>query len=154
MIKELNYDLKKEDVLRFLRYHYYRNKALYLAFLIILIAGLVLSFMGKFETGIPIIIIGILIIVSLPGACTRGYKTQNIEIILNNESQTFNTKHIIGNTEYNWSNIEKICNTKYNFLIYILKNQAIIIPKRIFENEQEMNETWELIQECYNKNKQ
>ena len=59
-----------------------------------------------------------------------------------------------GHSEIKWSQMYKLYKSKHLFLIYMTKNQAIIIPKRIFESEQEMNETWELIQECYNKNRE
>ena len=53
-------------------------------------------------------------------------------------------------TVYFWSKIKAIENTKSSILIYISDRQAIIIPKRIFESEQEINNFWNEVKNKYN----
>lgn len=54
-----------------------------------------------------------------------------------------------GESLFNWKNIKDIYNTKRNILIFVSNRQAIIIPKRIFESEQELNEFWNEVQNKY-----
>lgn len=77
----------------------------------------------------------------------------NRNLILNTEDLTLKAKSFIeaAYVTYDLSKVHSIENSEYNILIFVTKQLAIIIPKRIFETEQEMNETWNLIQECYNK---
>ena len=54
-----------------------------------------------------------------------------------------------GESLFNWKNVKDIYNTKRNILIFVSDRQAIIIPKRIFESEQELNEFWNEVQNKY-----
>ena len=82
------------------------------------------------------------------------YENQKLNLIINSDENTFINNDGVSTTVTNWNRVLKIDNAKNSILIYIATNRAYIIPKRIFKTEQEMNETWELIQECYNKNRE
>jgi hypothetical protein len=62
----------------------------------------------------------------------------------------FTEEKIILNTEtayeeLRWSAIEKIRETKDHLFIFVSVNQAILIPKRIFSTEDELNLVKQLI---------
>ena len=165
MIKELKYDLTKEDMEKSLSaLNNISNKGItklqIFGFLIILFLAIILSILTGMFLFSSIIIILFLILMLLPKGnksfvkILGKYETQKFNIIINSDKNTFTNKNDVSTTVVNWDKILKIDNTKDSLLIFTAKNMAFIIPKRIFESEQDMNETWELIQECYNKNKQ
>lgn len=158
MIKELNYELTKKDVFKFLFFHQFKNKLVVIGLLIIVLLIFISSiciYMYEPTNYLPLICIAIFIIAFLIGPVISicMFKKSILNIKIDSESPVIVCDNVYGHSELNWNQIHKLYKTKHSFLIYITKNQAIVIPKRIFENEQEMNETWELIQECYNKNR-
>ena len=54
-----------------------------------------------------------------------------------------------GESSYTWNNVKDIYNTKRNILIFVSERQAIVVPKRIFSNEQEANAFWTFVSSCY-----
>ncbi len=51
----------------------------------------------------------------------------------------------------NWSGIINISNQKHSILLFLGDRIFILLPKRIFANEEELNNCWNYIQDCYNK---
>lgn len=49
-----------------------------------------------------------------------------------------------------WNCVKDIYNKKYNLLIFIADMQALIIPKRVFNSSDEINNWWQYLQNCYN----
>lgn len=178
MIKELKYELTKEDLGNFVkdalcikRYKKERlNTAIILAFIPII--GLIITIIqiiiqkpnNIFDYLFPFVFL--LFIFAGFGYFMYSAILKSSALKLNKDTDFLNNKVIINSeldtiielnnsySEYNWSKIKDIHNLKYNIIIFTQPYIAIIIPKRIFETEQEMNETWELIQECYNKYKE
>ena len=56
-----------------------------------------------------------------------------------------------GESSFTWNNVKDIYNTKKNILIFVSDRQAIVVPKRVFGSEQEVNEFWNLVSSCYQK---
>lgn len=54
---------------------------------------------------------------------------------------------------FEWSTVKDIYNKKHSILVFISDFQAIFIPKRIFNSENEINELWDYMQTCYNNAK-
>ena len=165
MIKELNYDLTKEDLMKGLgTINSLSNNSIS----IIQIVGFIIIVFLAILTGVfsrdylfPVFIIVFFTILMFLSKGKKSfvkilgkYETQTFNLIINSDENTFINKNDISTTVINWNKVLKIDNTKDSMLIYTTTSAAIIIPKRIFETEQEMNETWELIQECYNKYKE
>lgn len=72
----------------------------------------------------------------------------NYEISISAENITRTNKN--GVSKFNWETIKDIYDTKYNYLIFISDLQAIIIPKRCFENEEQGQDFYNTIQKYYN----
>lgn len=51
---------------------------------------------------------------------------------------------------YKWSAVKDLYNKKYNIVIFISDIGAIIIPKRIFNSEEEITDCWNYLNDCYN----
>ena len=75
---------------------------------------------------------------------------KNYELIIENNfiKRTSGTIEI----SFAWNNVKEIYNTPKNLLIFLGGRQAIFIPKRIFNNEQEINDLWNFILSCYQNN--
>ena len=63
---------------------------------------------------------------------------------------TFDSTKVIiqsqhSNSEINWSAFEKLGETKNHFFLFVTVNQAVLIPKRILNNNQEIDELRNLI---------
>lgn len=71
----------------------------------------------------------------------------NYELSISGENITRTNKN--GINIFNWDKIKDIYDTKYNYLIFISDRQAIIIPKRCFENEEQGKEFYNNIQKYY-----
>lgn len=157
MIKELNFTLTKRDCMYSFAFHNFKINFKWFIFRLLFFAFATFCFFKNLDIFNSIIFVLAITIILLyiisPITDTLKLENSKVYIKIDSNKNTF-TSSSLAVIEYNWSYIKKIYNTKYHFLIYLLKDMAIIIPKRIFESEQEMNETWELIQECYNKNKQ
>lgn len=72
----------------------------------------------------------------------------NYELSISEENITRTNKN--GVSMFNWETIKDIYDTKYNYLIFTSDLQAIIIPKRCFENEEEGKNFYNNIQKYYN----
>ena len=164
MIKELEYDLTKEDMEKGIRDFPPAKRGItkiqIFGFLIIVLLAIICGiFSGEYLFPI-LIIIFFLILMFLPKGKMSfikifgEYENQKLNLIINSDENTFINNDGVSTTVTNWNRVLKIDNAKNSILIYIATNRAYIIPKRIFKTEQEMNETWELIQECYNKNRE
>lgn len=75
----------------------------------------------------------------------------NYELSISEENITRTNKN--GMSVFNWETVKDIYNTRHNYLIFTSDLQAIIIPKRCFENEEQSNEFYSNIQKYYNENK-
>ena len=51
---------------------------------------------------------------------------------------------------YKWNSIKNIHNTKNLLIIFVSDLHGLIIPKRIFNSEKEIDNFWKYIQDCYN----
>ena len=174
MIKELNYDLTKEDLINFAKdcvyAKQYKKQRWIFSCIFMIVYFLIFLFLFNLDginsinlicavvgTFIGTIIMYFLYPSKLKQSVknfSKGIDLSDNTIIINSDSNTFKGSSKRGTSEWNWSEFKYIYNFKYSILLFFQEYQAIFIPKRIFESEQEMNETWELIQECYNKNKQ
>ncbi|MCR4881015.1 MAG: YcxB family protein [bacterium] len=90
---------------------------------------------------------------SLVKVFLENINTRKIYLELNSEEENFICKEDIGDTLVHWRKVPKIDNNQHSFLIFTGNNSAYIIPKRIFSSENECNEVWNLIQECFNKSR-
>jgi hypothetical protein len=72
----------------------------------------------------------------------------NYEISISEENLTRTNKN--GISVFNWETTKYIYDTKYNYLIFTSDLQAIIIPKRCFENEERGKDFYNNIQKYYN----
>ena len=174
MIKELKYDLTKEDLINFAKdcvhaKQYKKQRWIFscilgiIYFIILLIlfnldgfncTNLICTVVGTFITTIIMYFLYPLRLKQSVKNFSKGIDLNDNTIIINSDSNTFKGSSKRGSSEWNWSEFKYIYNFKYSILLFFQEYQAIFIPKRIFESEQEMNETWELIQECYNKNRE
>ncbi len=50
-----------------------------------------------------------------------------------------------------WSGVVHIANQNDTILLFIGDRMFILLPKRIFANDEELNNCWSYIQDCYNK---
>lgn len=75
----------------------------------------------------------------------------NYEITISEENITRTNKN--GTQIFNWGTIKDLYDTKYNYLIFTSDLQAIIIPKRCFENEEQRKQFYNQVQAYYNKTK-
>ena len=50
---------------------------------------------------------------------------------------------------HKWSAVKDLYNKKYNILVFVSDMRAILIPKRIFNSEEEMANCWNYLNECY-----
>lgn len=57
------------------------------------------------------------------------------------------------NVQYNLNKIIDIFNKKNNILIFVTEKMSLIIPKRAFQNKEEMNNFWNKLEELYNKSR-
>jgi len=78
---------------------------------------------------------------------TKG-KDKNYEVNIDDNERIKITSRD-SETIYYWSKIKAIENTKSNILIFVSERLAFIIPKRIFESEQKLNEFWNEVQNKY-----
>ena len=74
---------------------------------------------------------------------------KNYELII--EEDIIKRTSSSGENLFNWNNVRDIYNTKRNIIIFISDRQAIIIPKRIFNSEQEINNFWNSVSAFYRK---
>jgi hypothetical protein len=117
--------------------HWFSIIAFVISFIIALLLLIIIGILGQIIFG------GLAIKLQMKGI-DRSTKA------LINDSEITN-ENSMGKTTYNWSAAKGVYNKKHNILIFIGPIQAIVIPKRIFNTEQEIEETWNYIQECYNK---
>jgi len=75
----------------------------------------------------------------------------NFEVSISKENITRINKN--STLIINWETIKDLYDTKHHYLIFISDRQAVIIPKRIFENEEQGKEFYNLIQSYYNEAK-
>lgn len=57
----------------------------------------------------------------------------------------------LGVSTINWSNVKEICNTKKAFYVFVSDFQAIMIPKRAFENAEQAQNFYNLMIEYKEK---
>lgn len=74
---------------------------------------------------------------------------KNYELIVEND--IIRRRSGSGEVSFTWNNVKDIYNTKKNILIFVSDRQALIIPKRVFNSEQEINDFWHLVSSCYQR---
>ena len=157
MIKELKYDITKEDYAKALGRCNIDNKLTVKQFFLYMIIIAVVIIFGIQAKKIvePAVITAFFLVLMLGKLFIKNTGILgNFTIIIDSDKNNFSSKTAERDYSINWNTVFKIDNIDSSILIYTDRTVAIIIPKRIFESEQEMNETWELIQECYNKNRE
>ncbi len=55
---------------------------------------------------------------------------------------------------YDWRAVKDVYDTKKQLIIFIADFKAIIIPKRIFETEEDIQNCWNFILKCHNASKE
>ena len=53
-------------------------------------------------------------------------------------------------TMYKWNSIKDVYNTKHLLIIFVSDLHGLIIPKRIFNSEEEIDNCWKYLQDYYN----
>lgn len=173
MIKELKYDLTKEDLNNWIKDFFKSKQGKKLRLTIALNTAIIATFINLILDIIfhePLLLSNyvvsfVILFIFLYFTCplfskietkinSKGIDYSNNTITINSDNNYIKMDDNNTHEERKWSNIKYIYNLEYTILLFYSDYKAIIIPKRIFESEQEMNETWKLIQECYNKNKQ
>ncbi len=76
---------------------------------------------------------------------------RNSKAVINDNDIT--SENSIGKVTYNWTAVKGIYNKKHNILIFLGPVQAMIIPKRIFNSKEELDEFWTYIQGCHNNSR-
>ena len=72
-------------------------------------------------------------------------KTILTDCVVTLNSELISTESKYARAEYQWNAVQKLSqNSKYIFL-YVMQHSAVIIPKRAFQNAQELENFW---QEC------
>lgn len=84
---------------------------------------------------------------------SEGEDLSNITIKFNSEENYIIVKTNNAEGKWAWKAIKDIHNEKENILIFVANRKMILVPKRVFATEEELNETWNLIMECYDKSK-
>lgn len=74
---------------------------------------------------------------------------KNVKLIISDEAITYDNGYI--QSVYKWNSVKDLYNKKHSLLIFIADLQAIIIPKRIFNSDDELCSCWEYLQTCYKK---
>ena len=72
---------------------------------------------------------------------------KDVKLIINDNTIMFDNGSI--QSVYKWNSIKDIYNKKHNFIIFIADVQALIIPKRIFSSEEEIDNCWKHLQDYY-----
>ena len=73
---------------------------------------------------------------------------KKVRIIISKDSLVMDNGNI--QTTFKWNSIKHAYNRKRNFLLFIADYEAIIIPKRIFNSNDEIENCWKYLQDCYN----
>ena len=81
----------------------------------------------------------------------KGRDLTNNAIKFNSDDEYFCMNNKYGESKWKWKQIKAIHNGKNNILLFIADYQALFIPKHIFNSEEEISETWNLISDCYSK---
>ena len=172
MIKELKYDLTKEDFNNWLKDFFKSKHGKKIRLTITLNTSIIvtlINFALDIITNKPLelklyimsfLITSVLLYLFYPFFSkletkinSKGIDYSNNTITINSDNNYIKMDDNNSHEERKWSNIKYIYNLEYSILLFYSDYKAIIIPKRIFESEQEMNEVWNLIQACYNKNR-
>ena len=74
---------------------------------------------------------------------------KNYELIVEND--IIRRRSGSGEVSFTWNNVKDIYNTKKNILIFVSNRQALIIPKRVFNSERDINVFWHLVSSCYQR---
>ena len=82
----------------------------------------------------------------------RRLKSRSLNATLNIDESGIRYNRGNISSDIQWESITDIYNTKNLLFIFVSSLEAIFIPKRIFANETELNNFWNLIVENYNKN--
>ncbi|MGN0014964.1 MAG: YcxB family protein [Candidatus Gastranaerophilaceae bacterium] len=72
---------------------------------------------------------------------------KNYELTIENDIIKRNSAS--GQSTFTWDNVKDIYNTKRSILIFVSDRMAIVVPKRIFNSEQEVNDFWNCVLSCY-----
>jgi uncharacterized membrane protein YhaH (DUF805 family) len=106
----------------------------------------------SFTSFVPFLVFGLAIIISvfsIRAKVKSAFKSDvthqhPMEIILNNEGIIINAYRATTNPL--WEEIYRYSITKDTIYIYTAQNKSVIIPKRVFENEADMNQVITLVQ--------
>lgn len=176
MIKEINFKLEKKDLKNFSREHLllkrnflFQLKVFALGslcfgvlmsvfFSLVLFKGLsyILICKSIFFLTLGFFIPMFTFTFLLQFFVTNATKTSNYtdcNIVIDSETDAVKIKTENTYCEFKWNSLFEIQNKKHNILLYTTRNVAIIIPKRIFNSEEEISELWNLISDCYKKAK-
>ena len=176
MIKELKYDFTKDDIENYavdsLNINPYKRKRIIYSIGCTLLCFIIIFAINILFFGFSSICLLVSLIIAIIEALfsfffdypkkmkksakeiNKGKNSNNSTVIISNDSNILKFADNDRMSEWKWTAIKKIYNLKCSILLFVSDYFAIIIPKRIFENEKDLNETWELIQECYNKNRE
>lgn len=156
---EVKVKLNEEDIYEFQKEHFSRlvkpglRISIIIAAALMFIANLVMDFTAGGTPSITAVFLGVILIILLGTplmfrmSSKRGLKSN--EMLKAEYTYTINTKTISSvseNTSMNsrWDMMHDFRDSKVNFIFYIANNQAFLIPKRCFANEQEI----EFVKEC------
>lgn len=80
-------------------------------------------------------------------------KKLDFRILVDSEANSFKIKQVDGTLkEIEWNNVVSIGKGESYLAIMLTQQKFIPIPKRIFENQEEMNSLWYIISENFSKN--
>ena len=119
--------------------HWFTYISFIISFIIALLLFIIIGILGQIIFG------GLAIKLQM-----KGIDRSTKEII---DDNTITNENSMGKVIHNWSTIKGIYNKKHNILIFIGAIQAIVIPKRIFNSKEEIDEVWAYIEECYNNSR-
>lgn len=84
-------------------------------------------------------------------ATIRQQQGVNKDVIITLQDDMLTSDNGDMRSEFHWDKVKDIYNKKHSLLIFVADMQSIIIPKRIFNSEKDMDDCWNYIQDCYNK---
>lgn len=163
-----NYNKDTLSIKRILKF-FLKTHAVHVSGLALLVAVFwTIIFYGNIYSWIFYAVLGVAFIIAVPlifgyvlmmlyfaggKAIQKQQKGVGKNVTLTIEDDTIKIDNGDAQTVFKWSSVKDVYSKKYNLLIFVADIQALIIPKRIFNSADEMNECWNYIQECYEKAK-